>query len=352
MANKHKGNGYTDKAQGNAKAGIQKAADRKTNEQLARDRIKAERRQAQLNREREERQAWIIQVRSAAEAYDNSSKDYGLLCDGLQDRYGLRLNKEVQGPDMSLFGEVVLEVFMTTSGYPAMKVIHSNFSPIQTHSEFFLPVFCLKQEIIKDVGQGEECGSWQAELHAALRANLWDFIFPMMRAVHVRALPRQLGGNSNRLHGSCYMQGDNLPAVKHVAVQQAPRRIDGLDISKSVPLTRQVLRANLKADGVEGLCHIGEGDNFHIFFLRERIAGAQKITLLEGGADDLLFAISEAHPDGVSVDVQSVINGPKESAIGIDIKDERNARLHVIAWTHYYFGLTKQPEVAAKQAAA
>lgn len=328
MANKHKGNGFTKAAQGNQKAGEAKAADRKAAEQDARNRKAAERRQREISRQREQELARIASIRSAMTAFDQSSTDYTSLIGGVNKTYGIRMTKEVG--DITHFGEVVMEVIMTEKDYPAIMVVASNFEPIATSELFFLPIFCLRQETMKYIGQGQLCFEWQQELHAALRSKLWDFIFAPTKPT----APTQPMAQAPRLTSRLV----NVSASKSVA-----RRIDQFDLAKSVQLTRQVLTARLKQDGVGGICHIGDGLS-HIYFLRERVAGAQKITFLEGGNIELLTAIEEHHPQGVDVDVKSVIDAFASNVNSVDVNDLRNARQHVTSWLSRYFGFVQRAE--------
>lgn len=140
---------------------------------------------------------------------------------------------------------------------------------------------------------------------------------------------------------SHYADDDNVSQKPPAA---PARRIDEFDRTKSILLTKQVLKAKLMYDGVVGLCHVGDYNDLKIYFLHERIAGAQKITFLEGGADEVLTAIEDLYPRGVSVDVKSVIDGLQSSVTSVDLEDVHNARQHVTTWLCHHFDYAKQVE--------
>lgn len=106
-----------------------------------------------------------------------------------------------------------------------------------------------------------------------------------------------------------------------------------IDFSTAARLLAPALIGRMREGDASRLLYLGEGET-RSYFMRERIAGAQKLRLIKADDHPEFSAILEAHPQGVDVDVRSVIDGNSpEIEIG-NLADLRNARLHLAGWLH------------------
>ncbi len=121
-------------------------------------------------------------------------------------------------------------------------------------------------------------------------------------------------------------------------------RLNSFNLAKSASLTLAILRMRVYQEGVAGLYHMELEQQKRVYFLREKMGGAQKVTFVGADLDDLLIQIEDTHPQGVTVDVAEVVNGPRHPLNTVDVADMRNARRHVIAWLQNNFNLGQQAE--------
>lgn len=112
-----------------------------------------------------------------------------------------------------------------------------------------------------------------------------------------------------------------------------------IDYSMAMKFTVPILIGKMKEGDKSRLVYLGENDS-RAYFMRERVAGAQKIRLIRADDHPELTAIMEAHPQGVDVDVRSVIDGLRPGTDIGTLGELRNARFHLIQWLH-----DKLPEI-------
>lgn len=161
----------------------------------------------------------------------------------------------------------------------------------------------------------------------------WEMLTFIQRATQQELLAEKVKRSATPVNDETVMQAPVQAAKAEEEVIAVALDEGAINYATAFSLNAPSLIGKMKEGEKPKLLCYGDSVS-RVYFMRERIAGAQKIRLIKADDHPELTAVMEAHPQGVDVDVRSVIDGiPSSTTIGT-LADLKHARMHVAQRLH------------------